>query len=54
MEHSGYLKAAQSAITHVKGNVRYHSINTAAAGFATPSRRIRKCWLDSTPKSRER
>ena len=36
MEHSGYLKAAQSAITHVKGNVRYRGLNTAGGWIRNP------------------
>jgi hypothetical protein len=36
MEHSGYLKAAQSAITHVKGNVRYRGLNTAGGWIRDP------------------
>jgi hypothetical protein len=37
MEHSGYLKAAESAITHVKGNVRYRGLNTAGGWIRNPA-----------------
>ncbi len=36
MEHSEYLKSAQSAITHVKGNVRYRGLNTAGGWIRNP------------------
>lgn len=36
MQHSEYLKAAQSAITYVKTNVKYRGLNTAGGWIRNP------------------